>query len=166
MKGIWSIVRQLPEGEIMRRGSSVWRKGQALVEMTLMLPIILIFVGGLTDVGLAFFVGTSLQNAVREGARLAAAGVASATVQAEVANRVYAPNMFTPAFSSGNVTVSGPNAVASGCQDVGGAASPQQSFTVTATGTYNYLFLRMVGLSTVSMSRSGTMRSEGTDICY
>jgi Flp pilus assembly protein TadG len=146
----------------------VWRKGQALVEMTLMLPIILIFVGGLTDVGLAFFVGTSLQNAVREGARLKANDptMANATVQAEVANRVYAPNMFTPAFSSGNVTVSGPNAVASGCQDAGGAASPQQSFTVTATGTYSYLFLRMVGLSTVSMSRSSTMRSEGTDICY
>src|SRR5215510_11423485 len=79
----------------MKRASKHKSKGQALVEMTLMLPIILVFVGGLTDVGLSFFVGTSMENAVREGARLAASGMPLPQIPAQVRSRIAAPGMFT-----------------------------------------------------------------------
>ena len=140
----------------MKRTSKLKSKGQALVEMTLMLPIILIFVGGLTDVGLAFFVGTSMENAVREGARLKAAGMLNANVQAEVVKRIAAKGMFTGGFTASNVTVTGPINLGTSC------TGQQQTVTVTATGTYNYMFLNLVGISSTSMSRSETMRAEGT----
>src|SRR5499426_2738348 len=90
-------------------------KGQALVEMTLLLPIILLFVGGLTDFGLAFYVGTSMENAVREGARLAASGMGSTNVKTEVVNRVAAKGMFNGGFTASNVTVTGPVALTTTC---------------------------------------------------
>src|SRR5262250_1259869 len=91
-----------------RLASKLKSTGQALVEMTLLLPLILLFVGGLTDVGLAFYVGTSMENAVREGARLAASGMSSANVKTEVANRVVAKGLFTGGFTASGVTVTGP----------------------------------------------------------
>src|SRR5215510_8770592 len=140
----------------MKRASKHKSRGQALVEMTLMLPIILVFVGGLTDVGLAFFVGTSMENAVREGARLRATGMSTANVQTEVKNRIAAKGMFTG--GAGGITVSAPNPVpVTGTTCVG-----QTSVTVTASGTYNYMFLNLVGLPNTVMARSETMRYEGT----
>ena len=139
----------------MKDGLKMKSRGQALVEMTLMLPIILVFVGGLTDVGLAFFVGTSMENAVREGARLKATGVSSATVQTAVVDRVAAKGMFTGGFTTSNVTVTGPTALATSC------VGAQTEVTVTASGIYNYMFLNLVGLPNTVMARSETMRFEG-----
>ena len=65
-------------------------RGQSLIEFSLLLPFLIILIGGLTDFGVAFFVSIGLQNAVREGAREAAttqtltsndAGVHSAVVE-------------------------------------------------------------------------------------
>ena len=149
----------------MKCGSKLKSRGQTLVEMTLLLPIILIFVGGLTDVGLAFFVGTSMENAVREGARLAASGMPLNQIQAEVRKRIAAPGMFTGG-AAGIVLTPNPPVVTnltipSGCV----SPTPQQQVTVTATGTYNYMFLRLVGITSVPMSRSETMHFEGPDLC-
>ena len=130
-------------------------RGQTLVEFTLLLPLILILVGGLTDVGLAFFVATSMENAVREGARLRASGMSETDAEAEILNRIPALGMFT---GTPTVDVTGPNAVGTSCTDA------QQSVTATATGTYNYMFLNMVGISSTTMSRTATMRYELTDL--
>ena len=140
--------------------SKLKSKGQALVEMTLLLPLILLFVGGLTDVGLAFYVGTSMENAVREGARLAASGMSSANVKTEVANRVVAKGLFTGGFTASGVTVTGPVTLSTSC------TGAQQQVTVTASGTYNYMFLRLAGISSTTMARSESMRFEGPALCY
>ena len=139
----------------MKTASKVKSRGQTLVEMTLMLPIILIFVGGLTDVGLAFFVGTSMENAVREGARLAASGMSTPNVKTEVLNRIAAQGMFKPALNPSSVTVVSQGLFTS-------CVGAQTQVTVTATGTYNYMFLNLVGIASTQMSRSETMRVEGT----
>ena len=144
----------------MKQKYKIKSKGQALVEMTLLLPIILLFVGGLTDIGLAFYVGTSMENAVREGARLAASGMGSTNVKTEVVNRVVAKGMFTGGFTASNVTVTGPVALTTTC------TGAQQQVTVTAAGTYNYMFLRVAGFTSSSMSRSESMRFEGPALCY
>lgn len=46
-------------------------KGQALIEFALILPILLILVGGIIDFGWLFYNQSSLNNAAREGARYA-----------------------------------------------------------------------------------------------
>src|SRR3954468_3734039 len=51
-----------------RRGRT---RGQSLVEFAVVLPIFLLGVCGLFDLGRAVFAYTSLTNAAREGARLA-----------------------------------------------------------------------------------------------
>ena len=45
--------------------------GQAMVEMALVLPILLILIGGIVDFGWLFYNQLSLTNAAREGARYA-----------------------------------------------------------------------------------------------
>ena len=47
-------------------------KGQAMVEMALVLPILLVLVGGIMDFGWLFYNQLALNNAAREGARYAA----------------------------------------------------------------------------------------------
>ena len=46
-------------------------KGQAMVEMALVLPILLLLVGGIVDFGWLFYNKLALNNAAREGARYA-----------------------------------------------------------------------------------------------
>jgi Flp pilus assembly protein TadG len=127
--------------------------GQAIVEFTLLLPIILIIVGGLTDFGLVLYVSLSTQNAVRDGARIAAAGADPTIVQNEVKNRIPSIGQFT------NVSVPPPTTSSMS------ACSGQQSVTVTAQGTYNFAFLKYIKFDTMLISRSTTMRYEKTDLC-
>lgn len=58
----------------MRRLISFLRrqKGQAITEFALILPFLLLLIGGIVDFGLAFFIGQIVQNAAREGARVGA----------------------------------------------------------------------------------------------
>ena len=65
----------------MEKGSKSRTQGQAIIEFTLMLPIIITVLVGLTDLGLALYLAIATQNAVREGVRLAARGVNSSTVK-------------------------------------------------------------------------------------
>lgn len=48
-------------------------EGQGLVEMALVLPIFILVVAGLLDIGMGVYTNSSLSQAAREGARLAAA---------------------------------------------------------------------------------------------
>src|SRR2546421_12812694 len=57
----------------MRRIVSPLRnRGQSMVEFTQLLPLLLVLVGGASDLGLALFASHITQNAAREGARQAA----------------------------------------------------------------------------------------------
>jgi Flp pilus assembly protein TadG len=53
---------------VHRRNRSI---GQALVELALALPVIVLLVFGLVDLGRAVYAWTAISNAAREGARLA-----------------------------------------------------------------------------------------------
>jgi len=53
--------------------------GQAMVEMALVLPILLVLVGGIMDFGWLFYNKIALNNAAREGARYAAIHYAPAS---------------------------------------------------------------------------------------
>ena len=47
------------------------QKGQALVELALILPILLLIIFGITEFGRAWYIENALTNAAREGARRA-----------------------------------------------------------------------------------------------
>ena len=47
-------------------------RGQSLTEFALILPLLLVLVGGIVDFGLVFFIGQVIQNAAHEGARIGA----------------------------------------------------------------------------------------------
>lgn len=69
----------------MRRGY----KGQSIVEMALLLPVLLLLAVGMVDLGRAFYFQETIANAAREGARFGAInnvteGAISAQAVAEV----------------------------------------------------------------------------------
>lgn len=151
--------RQSPSKEFTPTYAQSKSAGQAIVEFTLLLPIILIIVGGLTDLGVALYVSIGLQNAVREGARIAATkaglGADDSEVAREVISRIPARGLFT--ITTDNVKNTEPPPEPRPCD---------ANVTVTATGTYQYMFLSYIGFTTAQMSRSATMRYEpGTPLC-
>ena len=62
-------------------------RGQALIEMALVLPLILVFILGLVDFGIAIDHRQVLQHAVRDGVRFGAVGNSVADVQAHTADQ-------------------------------------------------------------------------------
>lgn len=60
------------------------RRGQALVEFALVVPILITFLGGLVAIGWLYNHQMILTNAAREGARMGTLGDDEATVQAAV----------------------------------------------------------------------------------
>jgi Flp pilus assembly protein TadG len=57
---------------LQRSGMAKRRAGQAMVEVALVLPVILLLLLGMIDFGRAFMLGVAAQNAAREAARLGA----------------------------------------------------------------------------------------------
>lgn len=138
----------------MKKTPTCNSKGQSIVEFTLLLPLLIILVGGLTDLGVAFLVSIGVQNSVREGARIAVTtedligddiGVLGA-----VMDRIPAIGQ----FSSIVVTNTAPS-----------DATCQAEVTVTASGNYNFIFLGIIGFTSIPISRSTTMRYEDRPLC-
>src|SRR5687768_7515945 len=59
-----------PQLMMLRRPES--RRGQAMVEFALIIPIFLLMIFGILDLGRAVYAYSTLNNAAREGARVAA----------------------------------------------------------------------------------------------
>ena len=69
-------MRRHPRGE----------RGQAMVELALVLPVLLLLLLGIAQFGLIFSSQLTLQNAVREGARIGAVGGDDAAIDNAVLN--------------------------------------------------------------------------------
>lgn len=129
-------------------------KGQTLVEVSLILPLLVILVGAAVDWGLGLFVSHVVQNGVREGVRIAVTQypTVDSTSVGSVVNSVI-PD--TPLFSGfrdvTNVS----------CSTSGGLPS----VTVQTRGTFNFIFLRLLGFTNMSISRSATMYYERESTC-
>ena len=134
-------------------------KGQAVVEFTLAFILLLAISWIPADFGLAFFTGQLVQNASREGARLAAATnpFNAGNIQTQVSNRIS-----SALLTNTNINVTGPT-----CDPTLG----MQVVTVGVTGDYNFYFyqlLRLLGLpapNTLTISRTTTMRYEHAFSC-
>ena len=156
--------------------SSIWRrdKGQGAVEFTLIFLLLLVVAWIPADFGLALYTGQITQNAVREGARIAAADPSFAAV-----NSTCGPPV-SSCFTGGNifketavrlpgalmgatttVTVLYPDPSSSGCN---------RTVTVSASGQYPFFFYKILRLFGVNVTiptirRSASMRWEYQPAC-
>ena len=153
------------------------RKGQALVEFTLTFVLLLVIAWIPADFGLAFFTGQQVQNAAREGARIAAAdttlmtqlgGATTLTCAAPCSSQpnvlqVTAARLSNVLLRTTNVTLTYP---------ASGAGTCNQMLTMQVQGTYNYFFYQLLhllkvtnDLNTVTITRTTSMRYEHQTPC-
>ena len=151
------------------------RKGQAVVEFTLIFILLLVVAWIPADFGLAFYTGQIAQNAAREGARIAAADPNL------VAGPPAAPTVCAmPAcYSAGNIfnetAARLPAALLTGTQIFlslePAAAGCNRIVTVKVAGNYNFFFfqiLRLTGMNvpnSAPITRSASMRWEHQNGC-
>jgi Flp pilus assembly protein TadG len=89
-------------------------RGAAVIEMAIILPVLVLFLWGIFQVGVAFQASAGMQHALGEGARLAticqnptAAGVCSTATDAEIEARVN-EKLFGTGIGDFDVTVTRP----------------------------------------------------------
>lgn len=122
--------------------------GSALIEIAFVLPILLVLSMGMLDFGRAFHTKSLLDQAAREGCRVA---VVTAPDVGIVQDRV--AQVLAAAGATGTTTVDGPG--------------PDRMVTVTVTTTFTFVTPGAFGLvgkdfgNTITMSSQATMRFEG-----
>ena len=142
-------------------------KGQDIAELALILPLVLVLIGGVVDGGLALFSGHMTQNAVREGARMAAT--------------IPPPGPVVEAGTFPSCRTSGSDAMQTVCSAIPNmglienyavnitavtGAVPNQSVTVTMTGQYSWYLLKFLSFmgnsfpDSIAIGRSATLRWE------
>lgn len=134
-------------------------KGQTLVEVSLILPLLVILVGAAVDWGLGLFVSHVVHNAAREGVRAAVTQTSTSKIAVEAQTQAQAVIPDSPLFSSfrnaANISVTPPS-----------GTCPNLEVTVTISGPFNFAFLRLVNAfigafpASVQITRSSTMRWE------
>jgi Flp pilus assembly protein TadG len=143
-------------------------KGQALTEFALILPLLIVIVGGAVDFGLLFLVSNVVQNASREGVRVAVTlpGPIVTPTDPRIDSAVKAKYPEVGLFSGLTVTNTEPT-----------GAVCQQDMSVTVSGvTYNYIFLGLVTAplpllgfpefqTSVPIARTTAMRYESQVLC-
>lgn len=131
-------------------------KGQSIVELTLMTPILLVALYVPFDFGMSIFAGHNTQNAVRDGARIASSTDAlDNSLATGVADQVFnnLPRLLVEPNKDVTVTYYA-------------GANCAQNVQVMARGTYNfslYRFIAMLGFTPpapISITRTTKMRYE------
>jgi Flp pilus assembly protein TadG len=126
-------------------------RGAAAVEFALILFPLLYVIGGAVDFGLAYFVSHLVQNAAREGARLAATlpdlQADDARVVLAVQSKLLDIDLLADFKSPENIKTT--------------FICASKEVTVTVSGHYKYTFLRIIpGFTDVPMDRFVAMRYE------
>jgi Flp pilus assembly protein TadG len=148
-----------------------------MVEFSLTFVLLLVIAWIPADFGLAFFTGQQVQNAAREGARIAAVdptlaiqlggsttlSCAAPCTSAVNVLQVTAARLSNVLIRTTNVTVTYP---------ASGIGTCNQMLTMQVQGTYNYFFYQMLhllgitdDLNTVTINRTTSMRYEHQTPC-
>jgi Flp pilus assembly protein TadG len=120
-------------------------RGAAAVEMAIVLPLLVLMLGGIIDLGWLFYNEIMLANAAREGARGAVVELSDADVQARAAA---AAQPLPGPVTSSNVTV------LSNCL---GATPTDATVEVNPATTFSWFFLGAFGIPTPTVKGSATM---------
>lgn len=115
------------------------RRGQALVEFVLVLPMLLLFLAGIFDFGMGLYTQMTIVNAAREGARIATIDPDPSTIPQVVTASVQGA---ATGLSAGNLTVTATCVpiVSTSC-DFNSATDSQQGDAVSITVTYPYSWI-------------------------
>jgi len=128
-------------------------RGQSLVEIALTLPLLLITLLGMVDVGRAYIYTTAITNAAREAAYYAVTTGGATTTQ--VQQKACDETGFT---SYGTSCATGVTVTCSGCPTGAGT-----DVTVTVTYEFSlvsgYLFKQFLGRDTLTATGVASMRS-------
>ena len=145
------------------------QRGQALVEFTLVFLLLIVVAWIPADFGLAFYTGQIAQNAVREGARIAAADPSLAATTATCGPPL------SSCFSYGNIynetAVRLPMALMGATTSITvtypapGSSTCNQLVQVSASGQYPFFWYKIfrfmgINVSIPTLQRSTTMRWE------
>jgi len=149
---------------------NIWRKckGQSIVEISLMAPLLMVALYIPADFGIAFLTAHLTQNAVREGARIGShfpkCSLSSAPCIANVSNQTCPSTDSVVQAVCSKLPARLQNAQISVTLNT--ATPCMASVSVQATGQYSYFLyqvIRLLGLSApndVSISRATAMRYE------
>jgi Flp pilus assembly protein TadG len=126
-------------------------RGQGLVEFAIIFPFLLLILMGVTEFGFLFLTAHTVQQASREGARMAVKLEDLTTNDSRVIAQV---ESLIPAIDlydgfAGGVT----NTSVSDC-------GVSDQVTVTVAGTYDFVALNILGLDSIDLSFPTTMRFE------
>ena len=113
------------------------RKGQSIVEISLITPLLLVALYVPADFAMAYLTGHLTQNAVREAARLAASSKDEFDNAASIAIKNEALSRMPARLSSKTAIVK---------YYAGTAANCLQFIEVTGQGDYNYIFYQIIRL--------------------
>lgn len=133
-------------------------RGAAAVEFALILPVLIMMIFGMVDMGMAINAQAVVGNAAREGARAASFSAANTAAAATVATSASSSLIGTPP----TITIT--------CQTVGtatviacSAASPGDSVVVKVSYTYKWITPGVLGLPGQStIVSTSQMRIEST----
>jgi Flp pilus assembly protein TadG len=128
------------------------QRGVSTIEAAMVLPIFLLLLAGVADLSRLVYTGLELKNKITEAARDASQlpVVSSAKedqLEGDVLKTVTALKLYNP-----SVTVSLPN--------MSNPAVTNKTVVITASGQFNFLFLRIMGVRSVNLTDSATVRYE------
>ena len=141
-----------------------WReRGAAAVEMAIILPLLLLVIGGLVDFGRAYYSQVVISNAAREGARMVALGSSTADVNTRV-DATIKPGGVSQLFGLGYTTT-----ITSSCATPTPAGGSVQ-ITIpkgNGSGQFHWLVLNVIPslfgktIPTPQLQATGNMRCNG-----
>jgi Flp pilus assembly protein TadG len=136
----------------VKKFKSSFTRAQSLIEFALVLPLLILLIVGSFEFGILFMTYHTVQNAGREGARLAVVLPNLVDNDTRVIDRVEGLIPDTGVYSSFENGITN-----NGISD----CLVNDQVTVTITGTYNFIFLKMIGIDTINITIPTTMRYEG-----
>jgi Flp pilus assembly protein TadG len=145
------------------KGRRRHQRGQAIVELALVVPFLFILLFGIIDFGWALRSYVTVTNATREGARLAIVSCNSATNVTSVKDRVVAYS--SGLLTTGDVTVDADPSTTAADDCSSTLPGSGNSIKVKSTYTYNFItplggFVESLSGQTLNVTSSSTMRLE------
>lgn len=145
---------------------SLNRKGQALVEFALVLPVLLLLVVGMLEFARAWNLHQSMTDAVREGARRAVLADCTAPCAPGLVDSVYAPMWrylqqagYNPTYAAMGVCDSPATNCATTSRPAPGANWKTHGQLVTIVLSFPYKFF-VLGNKAITMKSTLTVRNE------
>ncbi len=129
-------------------------RGAAAVEMAIVLPMLLLVIAGLTDLGRAFYYQIVVSNAAREGARMLALNYTTTQMQNRVTTAaIDITGVTTPLFTACPSSIPAPP-----------STPPAASVTVQATG-FQWMFLGDISTLFGATIPTPTLQSKASMRC-